>query len=251
MLTLNPTPEIELPPTDLIYDDGEPLETNQHRLFMNVLIHSIEEAWKDRNDFFVGGNMFIYYSLEQVKNKDFRGPDFFVVLNTHYDFTRKAWVTWEEQGRYPDVIIELMSPSTAKIDKNEKKELYQNTFRTKEYYVFDPFNPNSLQGWRLNSNLIYEEITPNDQGWLWCNSLNFWLGTWEGTIIRFSTTWLRFYHENGDLVLLTEEAERQKANLAQQKADLAQKKADLAQQKNEILAARLRELGENPDDYLK
>ncbi len=34
--------EIELPPTDLIYDDGQPMESNQHRLEMNVLIESIE-----------------------------------------------------------------------------------------------------------------------------------------------------------------------------------------------------------------
>jgi len=28
----------------------------------------------------------------------------------------QGWVVWKEGGRYPDVIVELMSPSTAKID---------------------------------------------------------------------------------------------------------------------------------------
>jgi len=31
----------------------------------------------------------------------------------------------EENGRYPDVIVELMSPTTAEIDTGAKKELYE------------------------------------------------------------------------------------------------------------------------------
>ncbi|HYX15821.1 MAG TPA: hypothetical protein VE944_15920 [Nostoc sp.] len=49
-------------PTDLIFDDGEPLESNRHRIAMNVLIRSLQQFFADRNDFFTGGNMFIYYS---------------------------------------------------------------------------------------------------------------------------------------------------------------------------------------------
>ena len=49
-----------MPPTDLIFDDGEPLETNCHRIAMNVLIRSMLEALADRDDYFAGGNMFIY-----------------------------------------------------------------------------------------------------------------------------------------------------------------------------------------------
>ncbi|MBW4573861.1 MAG: hypothetical protein KME08_01100 [Aphanothece sp. CMT-3BRIN-NPC111] len=30
--------EPPMPPTDLIFDDGEPLESNRHRVAMNVLI---------------------------------------------------------------------------------------------------------------------------------------------------------------------------------------------------------------------
>lgn len=71
-----------MPPTDLIFDDGEPMDSDRHRIAMNTLIRSLQQAWDERNDFFVGGNMFIYYSSSQVRNRDFRGPDFFVVLGT-------------------------------------------------------------------------------------------------------------------------------------------------------------------------
>lgn len=60
--------------------------------------------------------MFIYYSSKQAKNNDFRGPDFFAVLNVDGNRSRQGWVVWEEEGRYPDVIIELMSPSTKNVD---------------------------------------------------------------------------------------------------------------------------------------
>lgn len=54
--------EAPYPPTDLIFDDGEPLESNRHRIAMNVLIRSAQQALLSRPDSFVGGNMFVYYS---------------------------------------------------------------------------------------------------------------------------------------------------------------------------------------------
>ena len=42
--------EPPMPPADLIFDDGEPLETNRHRIAMNTLMRSLQQAWCDRND---------------------------------------------------------------------------------------------------------------------------------------------------------------------------------------------------------
>ncbi|ACK70214.1 protein of unknown function DUF820 [Gloeothece citriformis PCC 7424] len=258
-----------LPPTDLIFDDGEPLESNRHRIAMNTLIRSAEVVLANRReDFFVGGNMFIYYSSEQARNRDFRGPDFFAVLNVDGRVDRQGWVVWEENGRYPDVIIELMSPSTAKIDVGAKKKIYAEIFRTPDYFVFDPFDPNSLRGWHLNLDQGYQELTPNEQGWLWCSRLELWLGIWEGTIGREEAIWLRFYDQQGNLRLLPEEAAQQQADIAQQQAQIAQQQAQIAQQQAEIaqqqaeterqraeterqraerLAERLKALGVDPD----
>jgi Uma2 family endonuclease len=195
-----------MPPTDLIFDDGEPLETNRHRIAMNVLIRSMHQAKAYRDDYFASGNMFIYYSSTQARNRDFRGPDFFVVLGVDGTIDRPGWVVWEENGRYPDVIVELMSPSTAQVDTGVKKDIYEQTFRTPDYFVFDPFDPNSLQGWRLDLSQGYQPLVPNEQGWLWCQQLGLWLGTWSGTIERVEAVWLRFYDQAGHLVPLPEEA---------------------------------------------
>ncbi|MFB8787874.1 MAG: Uma2 family endonuclease [Potamolinea sp.] len=219
--------EPAMPPTDLIFDDGEPMESNRHRIAMNVLIRSINQAFANRDNFFAGGNMFVYYSSTQVRNRDFKGPDVFVVLNVDGTKERQGWVVWEENGRYPDVIVELMSPSTAEVDTGIKKNIYQQIFRTPDYFVFNPFEPNSLQGWHLDANQEYQLITPNKQGWLWCQRLGLWLAIWEGTIDRETAVWLRFYDQAGNLILLPEEA---------------------ANARSERLAARLRELGEDPNN---
>jgi len=83
-------------------------------------------------------------------------------------------------------------------------------------------------------------LVANNRGWLWCESLGLWLGTWDGSIRREPPTgtcqWLRFYDLQANLVLLPEEIaeqERQRAKTAQSRA--------------ERLAARLRELGEDLD----
>ncbi len=232
--------EPSLPPNDLIFDDGEPLASNRHRIAMNVLIESVLEAFRDRTDFFVGGNLFVYYSRQQAMNRDFRGPDFFVTLNVDSQRERKAWVVWEENGRYPDVVVELMSPTTARVDQTVKKELYQDIFHTLDYYIYDPFDPTSFQGWHLNARRQYEPLVPNDRGWLWCETLELWLGLWQGRIQREpaveTCAWLRFYDPQGDLVLLPQESALQ-----------AQMAAAAAAARAQALAEQLRALGVDPD----
>jgi Uma2 family endonuclease len=222
--------EPPMPPTDLIFDDGEPLESNRHRIAMNALIRSILVALAGRNDYFVGGNMFIYYSSTQARNRDFRGPDFFAVLNVDGSQERQGWVVWEENGRYPDVIVELMSPSTAAVDTGVKKDIYEQIFRTPDYYVFDPFEPNSLRGWHLDLDKGYQELTANEQGWLWCQRLGLWLGTWDGTIDNQPAVWLRFYDPDGNLVSLPEEAAQQQLDVTQQQLETAQQQLETAEQ---------------------
>lgn len=154
---------------------------------------------------------------------------------------------WEENGRYPDVIVELISPSTAKIDKTVKKDLYEQTFHTSDYFVYDPFDPTSLQGWHLDHNQQYQSLTPNERGWLWCQKLGLWLGTNEGTIDRETAVWLRFYDVAGNLVLLPDEAAVAQAQAAVAQAEAAAVREEAAAAQVARLAARLREMGENPD----
>jgi len=140
----------DIPDLDLPYDDGEPLESNWHRLQINLLGDALHQHWPERTDFFAGGNMFVYYSLEQARTRDYKGPDFFVVLGADGTRSRHSWIVWQEEGRYPDVIVELLSPTTMSQDLGPKKDLYERVFKTAEYFCVNP-DDWSLQGWHLEN----------------------------------------------------------------------------------------------------
>ena len=146
-----PMPLVRPPPSssELIFDDGEPLESRRHLQQMNVLIDTLDTAWAHRDDVYVGGNQFLYYSETQSRRVDFRGPDVFVVLGTTRK-ERKGWVVWEEDGKLPDVIIELLSESTAHIDRNDKMRLYSQTLKVSEYFLYDPWTE-EFEGYTLNA----------------------------------------------------------------------------------------------------
>ena len=132
MIAQTPT-VLRLPTQDeLPSEDGIPMETQRHKLQMDLLIYPLIPWLKNREDGYVGGNMFVYFSSAQVKNQDFRGPDVFVVLGVPKG-ERKSWVVWEE-GKAPDVVIELLSEKTALEDKTTKKQIYQERLRIPEYF---------------------------------------------------------------------------------------------------------------------
>ena len=212
-----------LPPTEdeLPYDDGMPMETQRHALQLQLLIDPLHLYWTDRQDVYVGGNMFVYFSLEQVRHQDFRGPDFFVVLGVPKR-ERKSWVVWQE-GKGPDVVIELLSESTAAQDKGEKKAVYQDRLRVPEYFWFDPFSA-EWAGFVLR-NREYIAITEDNQGRLVSQTLDLALVRWQGVYQEVETHWLRWATLGGALLSTPQEV----AAEAQHQAAEAQRQATEAQ----------------------
>ncbi|TMQ29953.1 MAG: Uma2 family endonuclease [Planctomycetota bacterium] len=218
---------IPRPNVQLIETDGEPLETLWHFMSIVLLIDSVRYHFHPRTDFFVGGNMFIYYSEEQARNRDYRGPDFFYVSDVDGTKERRWWAIWEEGGRYPDMIMELLSRTTAQTDRTTKKRIYERTFHTHEYFCYDP-DTQHLEGWRLGETGRYQDIQPNEQGWLRCEEFGLWLGTWTGKYLEHEGTFPRFYDDQGRLVLTFKEAEEQRANMQEQRADVEKQRAEQA-----------------------
>lgn len=212
---------------ELITDDGEPMESNRHRQQMTLLIQSLEFAWRQRSDFFVGGNMFLYFSETQARKNTFRGPDVFVVLDTERR-DRKAWVVWEEEGKAPDVIIELLSESTAEVDREEKKRIYARALRVSEYFLFDPYTK-EFAGFALDPlHAEYVKKEPDAQGRLRCERLGLFLGTARGEVGGVEDEWLRWIGADGKPLPSPEEAHHEAAA----RADAAE--AELARLKGEL-----------------
>ena len=209
-----------IPPCDL-WSDEPPLESDLHREQIELLLACLKWLWQERNDYYATGNLTIYYSEQHITTRDFRGPDFFVVLGTR-NHPRRSWMLWAEEGKYPNVIVELLSNSTQKVDKTTKKELYQDTFRTPEYFWFHP-ETLEFQGFRLMSSK-YQPIEATEEGWLWSEQLELFLGV--------SDRKLRYFTQDKQLVVTPEE-----------RAIIAEQQAAAAQQRVEELLAKLKDLG--------
>ncbi len=203
---------------DLPCDDGVPMETQRHVLQLNLLMDPLLLHWADRHDCFVGGNMFLYFSVEQIRHNDFFSPDFFVALDVPRR-ERKSWVVWQE-GKGPDVVIELLSESTAERDRGEKKRIYQDRLRVPEYFWFDPFS-GEWAGFGL-VNGIYEPREPDEAGRLISGKLNLALTRWEGEYKSVRARWLRWETLEGELLPTPQEVaegERRRAEEERRRAD--------------------------------
>ncbi len=230
---------LTIPPTDLESDEPT-LETDFYREQIEILIACLKWWSRERNDIYASGNLTVYYNQDQIKSRDLRGPDFFAVLNVD-PHPRKSWVVWAEGGRYPDVIVEVLSDSTAEVDRTTKKQLYQNTFRTPEYFWFHPITL-EFRGFILTLG-HYEPIQPNTQGWLLSQQLGLYLGIHEEQ--------LRYFTLEGELIPTPRELAQQAEEQAEQeKARAEQEKirAEQAEARLRAAEARLRLLGITLDD---
>ena len=245
-----PPSSLELP-----CDDGEPMESARHCQQMVLLIQSLEYAFRDRTDFYVGGNMFLYFSETQARHNDFRGPDVFVALDTTRR-ERRAWVTWEEDGKAPDVIIELLSDSTEHVDRGAKMRLYSRVLKVGEYFLFDPFS-GVLEGYELASaEPTYVKKQPDVEGRFACRQLGLLLGKARSTLWSIEVNWLRWMQPDGRVLPMPSEealrlasrleteteranAEAERANAETERANAEAERANAEAERANRLAAEL------------
>lgn len=145
--------------TDYPTSDGKPMaETDWHRDLMNALIQTLAAYYVADPMVYVSGNLLVFY--KPGNRRRHLSPDVFVVKGVA-KHQRPNYLIWEE-GKGPEVVIELTSQSTREEDVEDKFELYQDTLRVPEYFLFDPLGDYlqpQLQGHRLRRGR-YEPITP-------------------------------------------------------------------------------------------
>jgi Uma2 family endonuclease len=122
-------------------------------------------------------------SLSWVEREtSFKGRSFIVLGTQKSD--RNSWIVCHEDGKYPNVIVEILSDSTAAVDKGLKKQIYQDTFRTPDYFWFDPVTL-KFQGFHLVEGK-YQPIPPTTEGKLWSQQLELYLGVYESKLRYFT-----------------------------------------------------------------
>jgi Uma2 family endonuclease len=203
---------------ELPSEDGEPMETGFHDAQDALLKDTLIDAWSDRLDFFVAGNMFVYFSERQLRSNEFRGPDVFVVLGVDGK-GRKSWVAWEEGGRLPDVVIEVTSESTAHVDRGEKMQIYAQVWRTPAYFIFDP-DTERLDGFVLDvAKRGYVRLEPDAVGDLPVPPLGLKLGLRPTRYRNYDQRFVRWLDSDGNPLLTpTERADQERARADQERA---------------------------------
>ena len=141
--------------------DGKPMaETDVHRAVMVDLIAVLEAYYADDPMTYISGDLLMFY--EEGDKRRHLAPDVFVVRGVAKG-RRLNYLIWEE-GKGPDVVIEVTSKSTRKEDQGPKRALYRERLVVPEYFQFDPFGEYlrpSLQGFRLVDG-DYRPIEPVD-----------------------------------------------------------------------------------------
>jgi Uma2 family endonuclease len=123
-------------------------ETDDHRDLMLELIETLRAYYQGSPRVYVSGNLLVFYVPGDKRRH--LSPDVFVVRRIP-KHNRENYLIWEE-GKAPEVVIELTSKTTKKEDLGKKFTLYRDALQVREYYLFDPhrdYLQPPLQGYRL------------------------------------------------------------------------------------------------------
>lgn len=123
-------------------------ETDRHRELLIALLHGLKAHLRGNPKVYVSGNIFVYYRDENGKMQQI-SPDILVVLGV--DKKDRRIYNIEDEGRGPQIVIELTSSSTKVEDFVTKRFIYAY-LGVQEYFLFDPYSetgPQALQGFRL------------------------------------------------------------------------------------------------------
>ncbi|MEM8544930.1 MAG: Uma2 family endonuclease [Cyanobacteria bacterium P01_H01_bin.119] len=237
--------------TDIDYpeSDGKPMaESDYQRPYIAYGTEVLDIFFAARPDIYVSGNVLIYY--EEGNPKASTAPDVFVVFNRPKG-KRTSYKLWQEDNQPPSFVLEITSKSTLSEDQGTKRGLYA-FLGIAEYFQYDPsadYLDPPLQGYRLvDGNYLPLPATPLADRGLSIHSEIL------GLALHLEQGELRFYNlKTGEKLLSHAESEaaRQTAEAARQTAEVARQMAEAAQQtaedRAERLAARLRDLGIDPD----
>jgi Uma2 family endonuclease len=200
----------ELTKKEVIYpdSDGKPMaETDIHRNEMINLLAMLEYHYRNEPTVYVSGNIFLYY--EEGNTNEKVSPDVLVALGVGRK-ERRTYKVWEE-GKVPEVIVEVTSSSTRYEDLYAKSELYRR-LGVKEYYLYDPtgdYLPEPLQAYHLKKGNYH--LVPSEQG--------RWRSASLGLELRIEEGRLRLYDpETGERLLTPAEQAEARATAEQARA---------------------------------
>jgi Uma2 family endonuclease len=235
---------------DLPHTDGKPVE-NAYQPAQSMLLTGSLTPYLDRfhpdGNYFIGSDTGIYWRRTEKPLEGCKVPDWYYIpnvprlLNGTY---RRSYVMWQE-FTHPLIVIEYVSG-----DGSEEKDttphtgkfwVYEHAIQASFYAIHDP-EREELSVYELVRNQ-YQPLAATVEGRFRIPSMEVDLGIWHGEYLGYPAAWLRAWDWNGRLIPTPEEL----VELEQQRTVQERNRAEQERNRADKLAARLRELGINPD----
>ena len=257
--------EWELLPADYILPD-DPVDNDTQPLLAEALREGITEAQLLKSTGFIATNFGI--CLRVAGKFVIKAPDWVWVQETKEKRSGRRSYTPHREGDLPQIVMEFLSET----DGGEysvypnfpygKWYYYEQLLKVPYYCIFEPETGHlECYVWKQGH---YQPLTPNEQGLFWIETLDLFLGVWQGERAARQGYWLRWWNASPELLLWgneTAQQERLKAEQSQQIADQALQEleqerlkvvqalqeAEQQKQQAQRLAEKLRELGVDPN----
>jgi Uma2 family endonuclease len=221
---------------DLPSSDETPVDNELQNLIPNLLLTILATIWGDRQDWFFGVDMGLYYISEPPYVPII--PDGFLSLGverrTRGDQGRLSYVLWRENNIPPILVLETVSETyNGEYDTKMAKYIQLGVL----YYVIYNHsrqrpNHEPFEVYRLdNDRYVKQSGEP-----FWMPEVGLAIGRGQGTYAAWEREWLYWFDENGDRYPTPDE-----------QAALAEQQAAHERQLREELLAKLRDRGIDPD----
>jgi Uma2 family endonuclease len=230
-----------LPSSDeLPCSDDTPVDNEDQNLLPNVLLFLLNSIWSNRMDWYFGVDMAVYNTTGGNPRVPVV-PDAFLSLGVERKKggkSRCSYVVWEEGGVVPMLTLEMVSHQPGG-EYDEKMAIYARLGVL--YYVI--YNP---EFWRRDRHEPFEVYKLVEGKYRLQRGEPYWMAEVGLGIGRHQTVFgnlpqeqLAWFDVKGDRYLTPEE-----------RAEVERQRAEVERLQRERLAARLRELGEDPDRLL-
>ncbi|MDJ1170851.1 Uma2 family endonuclease [Roseofilum sp. BLCC_M154] len=250
---------------ELPEEDGSVVKNFQEHPQSIILTDSIGSVMKRLHpdgQYAIGQDSGIYWRLTDPPERGCEAPDWFYIPNVpplldgQY---RRSYVLWQEHIQ-PSVVLEFASgdgteerdntplavANGTKKSKPGKYWVYEQVMRIPYYGIFS-MSAGTLEVYHLQD-MTYRKLTPNDRGHYPIPPLEVELGLWEGNYQNQHQKWLRWWDNQGNLLLTGEERAalaEERVTLVQQERDRATQEATLAQQERDRATERAEQAEQN------
>ncbi len=228
------TSALKVDPT-IIYpeSDGQPMSDNTKQYEYITTIHTgLEALFADKPDVFVAADL-LWYAVEGWPSIRC-APDVMVAFGRPKGH-RGSYKQWGEGGVAPQVVFEILSPGNTLNEMRQKREFYEE-HGVVEYIEYDP-DHGKLDVWERQGSKLSKVIFGRE-----------WHSKLLGIKLRLEADGeLSAYYPDGRKFERPVD-EALAARHAQQKAEQERQRAERAEALNQAMAAKLRELGVDPED---